>query len=358
MSAATTATPPRAAAGRPGGPPGRGPARAAGRADAGWRRWAGVLRLLALGLWLALGPASGAHAQKVRTIPALSGRVIDTAEVLTVAQQRQLDNRLAALERDKGSQIVVLLVSTTAPEDIFTYANRASNIYRIGRRNIGDGVLIVVAKEDRKVRIEVAKALEGAVPDLAAQQIIDEAITPRFRQGDFIGGLNLAVDQLGARIRGEPLPAPAPQASPDAPRKSPMQRGPFEGIQWFDLAIFAFIGLPLVTGVLRRLLGRPIGALAGAGAMGGLALLFTSSLALAGAAALVGLLFGLFSRTGTFGGSLPGVGGWSTGGGGAGGWSGGGFPGGWSGGGRGAGGGGFSSGRGGDFGGGGASGDW
>ncbi len=327
---------------------------ASGRAaPGGWRRWATALCLLACGLWLALGLASGAQAQKVRTIPALTGRVIDTAEVLTVAQQRQLDNRLAALERDKGSQIVVLLVPSTAPEDIFTYANRASNIYRIGRRSIGDGVLIVVAKEDRTVRIEVAKALEGAIPDLAAQQIIDSAITPRFRQGDFAGGLNQAVDQLAARIRGEPLPAPQPQADA-APRKPPSQRGPLDGIQWFDLAIFAFIGLPLVTGVLRRLLGRPVGALAGAGAMGGLALLFTSSLLLAGGAALVGLLFGLFSRTGTFGGSLPGVGGWSTGGGGVGGWSGGG---GFSTGG-GGGGGGFSSGGGGDFGGGGASGDW
>jgi uncharacterized protein len=341
-------------------PPLRAPRRPGGSPGGDWRRRVGALCLLAFGLWLALGLASGAQAQKVRTIPALTGRVIDTAEVLTVAQQRQLDNRLAALERDKGSQIVVLLVSTTAPEDIFTYANRASNIYRIGRRSIGDGVLIVVAKEDRTVRIEVAKALEGAVPDLAAQQIIDTAITPRFRQGDFIGGLNQAVDQLGARIRGEPLPPPQPQAQADAPRKPPSQRGPLDGIQWFDLAIFAFIGLPLVTGVLRRLFGRPIGALAGAGAMGGLALLFTSSLLLAGGAAVVGLLFGLFSRTGTFGGSLPGVGGWSSGGGGAGGWSGGGFPGGWSGGGggRGSGGGGFSSGRGGDFGGGGASGDW
>jgi uncharacterized protein len=105
---------------------------------------------------------------------------------------------------------VVLMVPTTAPEDIASYANRVGNTWKIGRKDVGDGVLLVVAKDDRKLRIEVAKALEGAIPDLAAKQIIDEALTPHFKAGDYAGGLDAAVDQLAARIKGEPLPSVTP----------------------------------------------------------------------------------------------------------------------------------------------------
>ena len=146
------------------------------------------------------------------------------------------------------------MVPTTQPEDIASYANRVGNAWKIGRKGVGDGVLLVVAKNDRKVRIEVAKTLEGAIPDLAAKQIIDEAITPHFRKGDFAGGLHAAVDQLIARINGEALPAPK--------QRQAAQRGGGQGFDWMDLAIFLFIGVPIVGGVLRGIFGRKLGAFA------------------------------------------------------------------------------------------------
>ena len=159
-------------------------------------------------LGLGLG-AINAFAQDVQAVPALSARVIDTTGTLDDAQKAALDTRLAALEAQKGAQVVVLVVPSTAPEDIASYANRVANTWKIGRREVGDGVLLIVAKNDRALRIEVAKTLEGAIPDLAANRIIDEAITPRFRSGDYAGGLTAGVEQLAARIAGEPLPAVA-----------------------------------------------------------------------------------------------------------------------------------------------------
>ena len=223
----------------------------------------------------------------------------------------------------------MLLVASTQPEDIFSYSNRIANDWKIGRKGIGDGLLLLVAKDDRKVHIEVAKTLEGAIPDLAAKRIIDEAITPHFKQGDFAGGLDAAADRIMARISGENLPAPA----------APSQWSG-TNLRWSDLAIFLFIVVPLVARVARSVLGNGLGALATGGIFGAIALLLTSSLLLAGLAALVALLLALFSGAGRgFGGGIgPGWG------------HGGGFGSG--------GGGGFSSGGGGDFGGGGASGDW
>jgi uncharacterized protein len=291
---------------------------------------------------LALFACLGAQAQGVLPVPELSARVIDQTATLDATQRQTLEDKLAAFERDKGTQIVVLMVPTTSPEDIASYANRVANTWKIGRREVGDGILLIVAKNDRKVRIEVAKTLEGAVPDLAAKMIVDDAITPRFRQGDFAGGLLAASDQLIARITGERLP------QPDA-RKT--QRPSNAGFDWFDLAILLFIAVPVAGAVLRGIFGRKLGSLLTGGGMGALALLFTSSLIVAAIAAFVALIVSLLSgalprgRHGSWG---PGPfvgGGW--GGGGGGGWSGGG-----------GGGGGFSSGGGGDFGGGGASGDW
>ena len=142
--------------------------------------------LWAVFLWL---PA--AQAQGVLPVPLLTARVIDTTGTLDAIQLKGLDDKLAAFEREKGTQIAFLLVPTTQPEDIGSYANRVANDWKIGRKGVGDGVLLVVAKNDRKVRIEVAKTLEGAVPDLAARQIIDSAITPNFRKDDYAGGLSM-----------------------------------------------------------------------------------------------------------------------------------------------------------------------
>ena len=154
---------------------------------------------LALSLLLAVAPALAQ--QPVPPPP--SSHVIDNTGTLSAAQRQQLEGKLKAFEHSQGAQIVLLLVASTQPEDIFSYSNRVANDWKIGRKGIGDGLLLVVAKNDRKVNIQVAKTLEGAIPDLAAKRIIDEAITPRFKQGDFAGGLNAATDQLMARIQGE-----------------------------------------------------------------------------------------------------------------------------------------------------------
>ena len=304
----------------------------------------------ALALWGLLGlfASAPALAQDVQPVPALSGRVVDGAGLLTAAQRGALDAKLAAFEAQAGPQIVLLLVASSQPEDIASYAQRVADAWKIGRREVGDGLLLVVARDDRRVRIEVAKALEGAVPDLAARQIIDRDITPAFKKADYAGGLNAAVDSLIARVRGEGLPEPKARGG---------QTGPLGqiGLDWQQLGIFLFIAVPVLGAVLTVILGRKLGAVATAGGAGALVWWFTTSLlitALSGLAALVlvGVLgIGAAGRRGSragFGG-LGGMGG-------LGGLGGGGS---WGGGGSGDGGG-FSSGGGGDFGGGGASGDW
>lgn len=154
----------------------------------------------------------------VQAVPPLSAHVIDRTGTLTSAQQEAIESKLAAFEQSAGTQLVVLVVATTAPEDIASYANRVGNDWKIGRKDVGDGLLLVVAKNDRKLRIEVAKALEGAVPDLAAKQVIDQAIAPRFKQGDFAGGIEAGVDRLVQLVQKETqLQAPAgAQATPSS----------------------------------------------------------------------------------------------------------------------------------------------
>lgn len=300
----------------------------------------GLVRLL---LAAALGALSGlALAQAVLPVPPLSGRVVDQTGTLTAEQQQALSDKLAAVETKRGSQIVVLMVGSTQPEDIAAYGQRVADQWKIGRLAVGDGILIVVAKDDRRVRIEVAKALEGAVPDLAARQIISEVITPAFRKNDFAGGLNAAIDRLDARIGNEGLPEP-----------SSAQNGPLppsgHGFNLQDLAIFLFVAVPVIGAVLTGILGRKLGSLATAAAAGGMGWWLSASVLVALGAGVVALFLILVmgvgaarrgvSRSSGHGGPII----W--GGGGGGGWGGGD-------------GGGFSSGGGGDFGGGGASGDW
>jgi uncharacterized protein len=274
-------------------------------------------------------------------VPPLSARVIDQSGTLDAAQVAALDEKLATFEREAGPQIVVLMLPTTQPEDIADYTQRLGDAWKIGRREVGDGLIVVVAKDDRRVRIAPAKALEGAVPDLAARQIIDRQMTPAFRNGDFAGGLNLGIDALMARIRGEQLPLPADRR--DA-------RGGF-AMDWGTLGMFLFVGVPLVGGVLSSLMGRKLGALVTAGGAGAAAWVLAGSIVVAAVAGVLALLLvGVFG-VGT--GRSSGVGGGRRGGVGPpviwGGGGGGGF---------GGGGGGFSSGGGGNFGGGGASGHW
>ncbi|MFO1212594.1 MAG: TPM domain-containing protein, partial [Paenacidovorax caeni] len=160
-------------------------------------------------------PASAQAQAALRAVPALTAHVIDQTGTLSSSQRQALEAQLAAIEQQHGAQVVVLMVPATAPEDIAAFANRVGNTWKIGRRDVGDGVLLIVAKDERRMRIEVAKALEGAIPDIAAARIIDEAMKPRFRSGDFAGGLQAAIEQLGARIAGEALPAPTPQKAED-----------------------------------------------------------------------------------------------------------------------------------------------
>ncbi|KQP38112.1 YgcG family protein [Pseudorhodoferax sp. Leaf274] len=312
--------------------------------------------LARIGLWAALLLATATlQAQPLQPVPTLTARVVDTTGTLDAGQRAQLEQALARLEHERGAQVVVLLVATTAPEDIAAYANRVANAWQIGRRDVGDGVLLLVAKNDRRLRIEVAKTLEGAIPDLAARQIIDEAIAPRLRQNDYAGALLAGVAQLDARIRGENLPAPEPAKG---------HGGEGLGEDMLAPLLFAlFFAVPVVAGVLRGMLGRRLGAAAtgiAAGAFAALVLQAVWWLALGAGllAFVIALVAGLSpvlrpgSRRGR-GRIGPGPGGWAGGAGG--------FAGGWTiggGGDGGGGGGGFSSGGGGDFGGGGASGDW
>lgn len=292
-------------------------------------------------LLIAILPSFGWTQSQLLAVPALTGHVIDQTGTLSGTDTQALEVQLATLEKVHGSQVVVLMVPTTAPEDIVAYANRVGNQWKIGRRDVGDGVLVLVAKSDRKMRIEVAKSLEGAIPDIAAARIIDGAMKPRFQQGDFAGGLSAAVTQIGARIPGEALPGPA-----SAPAAA--IRGDSHGLfDWTDFAIFLFFGVMVAGPLARSILGAALGGLALGGGVGVLAFVFTSSLLLSVGAGIIALLYTWF-----FGGS-SGLISLGHGGGGLGGWSSGS-----SGGSSSSDGGGFSSGGGGDFGGGGASGDW
>ena len=300
-----------------------------------------LLRSLLAAVLLGLALGGFVRAQDVLPVPALAGsRVIDQTGTLTPAQQQALDTKLAAIESRRGSQLVVLIVPTTAPEDIAAYAQRIGDAWKLGRLAVGDGVLIVVAKDDRRIRIEVAKALEGALPDLAVRRIISETITPAFRANDYAGGLNAALDRIDAAIGGEGLPEPQSQGA---------NRGA-SGFDLEDMVMFMFIGVPIVGAVLTGVMGRKLGSLATAGVAGGIGWWITASLLAAGGAALVALV--LVGVMGVGAGRRGGGGGygggpviWGGGGGGGSSWGGGD-------------GGGFSSGGGGDFGGGGASGDW
>src|ERR1700732_3055854 len=146
-------------------------------------------------------------------VPPLSGRVVDQTGTLSAGDISSLTQTLKDLETRKGSQVAVLIVPTTAPETIEQYSIRVAEAWKIGRRKIDDGALLVVAKDDHKLRIEVGYGLEGALTDVTASRIIDEAIVPRLKSGDFAGGIAAGLTRIIGVIDGEPLPAPAPEAS-------------------------------------------------------------------------------------------------------------------------------------------------
>jgi uncharacterized protein len=276
--------------------------------------------------------AQGAAAQGLVALPAYDARVIDLTGTLTAQQQAALEQRLADLESRKGSQIAVLVLPTTQPEEIEQYGIRLAEAWKPGRSRADDGAILIVAKDDRRLRIEVGYGLEGVLTDATSKRIIAETITPLFRQGDFFGGINAGVDQMIRLVDGEPLPPPD--------KKWDQRPGFVEFLPFLFIAVF--IG----SMIFRSMFGRAFGSLVTGGVTGGLVWLVSS---LVGISVLAGMLAFFFSLVmSTLGGgrwsSRPHHGGWSSGG--------------WGGGGGGFGGGGFGGGGGGGFGGGGASGGW
>lgn len=260
----------------------------------------------------------------VLAVPPLSGRVSDQTGTLSAEQQATLEQTLATFEASKGSQIAVLIVDSTAPETIEQYAIRVAEQWQLGREKIDDGALLLVAKADRKLRIEVGYGLEGALNDATSKRIISEIITPRFKQGDFYGGIAAGIEQMMRVVDGEPLPTPTAR---------PAVR--FSQIEQYAPVIFVLA--LVIGGLLRAMLGRLPGALVTGGLVAVLAWWFVGAMVIALAAGVFALFFTLLGGRG-LGGYRGGLG--------SGGFGGGSF-----------GGGGFSGG-GGNFGGGGASGNW
>lgn len=292
-------------------------------------------RLLLALCWIAV-PAL-LIAQNLQPIPKLGARVTDLTGTLTAEQQSQLEDKLRAFEARKGAQVVVLVVPTTAPENIEQYSIRVVTQWMLGRKNIDDGALLLVAKDDHDMRIEVGKGLEGALTDLTAHRIIAESIIPLFRQGDFYGGINAGLDQIIRVIDGEPLPPP------DAAWQGQSVRSVGRMVP------FLFVGVLFGSVVLRSLFGRGWGAAIAGAATGALVYAIGHAIFITVVAAVLAFLFALlsgFAGPGSWS-SYPRSGGWGGGFGGLG--RGGGF--------GGTGGGGFSGGGGG-FNGGGASGRW
>ena len=297
-----------------------------------------ALALRVLGL-LALLCVFACAARAQIAVPPLTGRVVDQTGALSPSDIAALTQKLKVLEDRKGSQIAVLLVPTTQPESIEQFSMRVAEAWKIGRKKVDDGAILVIAMNDRRQRIEVGYGLEGALTDVTAHRIIDEVIAPRFKAGDVAGGINAGIDRMIGVIDGEPLPAPA-----SAPRQGQGQGGHSVNRFSFSPALLVVLAI-----ALRRWLGRLVGALATAGISGGLVWLMTASMPTTLGVGILALILALFA--GAFAVPLsatryPGGSGlWG------GGFGGGGFGGG------GGGGGGFSGGGGG-FGGGGASGGW
>jgi len=302
----------------------------------GARRAGEGARPIATLCWVALLFAITFAALAQVTIPPLTSPVIDLTNTLTAQQVASLDQTLRAFAARKGSQIQVVVVPTTQPETIEQYSIRVAEQWKLGRKGVDDGAILVVAKDDHAVRIEVGYGLEGALTDVLAGRIVDQVILPRFRDGDFVGGINEGVARMIAVIDGEPLPA--------APVKSRRQNTP----QGIGSALPVLLMLVIVGGGMLR---RAFGAFGGASLIGGvagvIAWFLTSVAGVAFIAAIIAFIFTLMGGGGGGGWSSGRRGGW----GGFGGLGGGGFGGG-------GGGGGGWSGGGGGFGGGGASGRW
>lgn len=284
-------------------------------------------------LLLVIGFAAGvAQAQAPLAVPHYKGHVTDLTGTLTAGEQAELEQKLSAFEQRKGAQVAVLLLTTTMPEAIEAFSIRVAEAWKLGRAKPDDGVLLLIATQDKAMRIEVGYGLEGALTDATSRRIIDETITPLFRQGDFFGGVNAGLQQIMSVVDGEPLPPPD-------------RRWRGQGDSLRGLLPFLFIGVFVGAQILRSIFGRTLGALLTGGAAGGIVWLISKVLGFALLAGFGALLFAFVAGFSTGRGGRGGFGGFG------GGLGGGGFGGGFGG------GGGFSGG-GGSFGGGGASGRW
>lgn len=267
----------------------------------------------ALLITLALGCSFFANAQVA--VPPLNARVIDQTATLSVAEVANLEHELQMFEAKKGSQLAVLIVPTTQPETIEQYALRVAEKWKLGRKKVDDGAILLIAKNDRAVRIEVGYGLEGALNDATSKRIISEVMIPLLKKGDFYGSITAGTEQIIRVIDGEALPT--------------VSTAKVVGIENYVPLIFM---LALVFGrMLRALLGRFLGSLVTGGGMAGVAWLLIGTVSTAVGTGIIVFLFTLLA------GGMVGRG-----------FGGGGF---------GGGGGGFGGGGGG-FGGGGASGRW
>jgi len=296
------------------------------------RRFPRVVQAM-LAMLAALLIATQAYAQV--PVPKLSARVTDLTNTLSAEQRQALETRLAEFEARKGAQIAILLVPTTQPEVIEQYARRVLDDWKLGRKGIDDGALLLIAMQDRKLRIETQYGLEGPLPDATAKRIVDEIIVPRFKQKDFFGGISAGIERMIAVVDGEPLPEPQPKSGSSSAKSSESE---YEG-----LLMIGFVLVFVVGAILRSIFGRFGGAAATAGIGGVIAWFVIGSMLAVGIVAVLLFVISLIVGFAGVGNMARGRhGGWSGGswGGGGGSWGGGG--GGWSGGGGGGGGGGAS----------------
>ncbi|MET0204801.1 MAG: YgcG family protein, partial [Casimicrobiaceae bacterium] len=230
--------------------------------------------------------ASAAFAQGWETgtdglapIPPLRARVTDLTNTLSASEQQALEQKLAAYERDTGNQLAVLMVPSTQPEPIETYSIRVAEAWKIGRKGQDNGALLLIAKNDRKLRLEVGYGLEGVLTDLTARRIIAENVAPLFRQNQYAAGITAGVDRVIAVVgKGEPLPPPKQAARP--------QLG-FGGFDFGTLLILLLVVVPILGGILSRIFGKVLGSGIGGGVVGTIAWVVGGSLLIAGVAGLI-----------------------------------------------------------------------
>jgi uncharacterized protein len=291
-----------------------------------------VRLLSAVAALIFCGAGSFASAQALQPVPKLEARVTDLTGTLTAGQQAELEQRLADFEARKGAQIAVLLVPTTQPEQIEQYSIRVAEAWRLGRKKVDDGALLIMAKNDHALRIENGYGLEGVLTDAATNRIVQDTMVPLLRQGQFFAAISAGIEQMMRLIDGEPLPAPDRTWQNNRPA------------HWNALP-FATFGFLIASNVLRAIFGRPLGAALTGGGAALIAYLITQTILVAAGVGVLGLLLALLFGASGGGWSSGGFGGFGGGLGGFGGFGGGGSGGGFSGG-------------GGGFGGGGASGRW